>query len=214
MKTRLIAAVLLLGAAPALAHRLDEYLQETLFSVGKTRLQAEITLTPGVAVFPIVAADIDTNGDGVFSESEQRAYAGRVLRDLSLTLDGHPLTLRLLSMRFPGMDQIKAGLGAIRIEFQAVLPGGGSRRRLVFENRHQSRLGAYLVNCLVPQDPEIQIVAQNRNYSQSVYRLDYVQTGVGAGIQSFAWRSADGLWLGGVALLVVRAFRPSSLLRP
>jgi hypothetical protein len=34
-----------------------------------------------------------------------------------------------------------------------------------------------LVNCLVPHNPGIRIVAQDRNQQQSVYRLDYVQAG-------------------------------------
>jgi hypothetical protein len=37
------------------------------------------------------------------------------------------------------------------------------------------------VNCLVPEDSTIRIVAQHRNYEQSVYQLDYVQDGVGSG---------------------------------
>src|SRR5579872_497630 len=202
MKTGLVAAILLWAATPALPHRLDEYLQATLISVGKDRVQAEITLTQGVAVFPLVAADIDTDRDGGISDSEQRAYAGRVLRDLSLTIDGHPLTPRLRSMRFPDIAEMKEGLGAIRIEFQADLPVGGSRRRLVFENRHQSRLGAYLVNCLVPDDPGIRIAAQNRNYTQSVYQVDYVQTGAGSGGIFPTWWSGDRIWLAAVALLL------------
>jgi len=205
MKPLLVAAILLSVPAPAIAHRLDEYLQETLLSLGKTRLQAELTLTPGVAVYPIVAADIDSNRDGVFSESEQRAYAGRVLRDLSLTIDGHPVTPRLVALRFPAVGEMKAGLGAIYIEFQADLPGGGPARQLVFENRHESRLGAYLVNCLVPQDPGIRIVSQNRNYSQSVYRLDYVQTGMRSAAPPWEW--SDGRLLpAGVALLLLARF--------
>ena len=34
------------------------------------------------------------------------------------------------------------------------------------------------MNCLVPEDPEIRVTAQNRNYEQSVYQLDYMQDGV------------------------------------
>ena len=51
-------------------------------------------------------------------------------------------------------------------------------RRLIFENHHQSRIAAYLVNCLVPHDRDIRFVAQNRNQQQSFYQLDYVQAGV------------------------------------
>jgi hypothetical protein len=202
MKTKLAAVVLLLAPAPALTHRLDEYLQGTILSIGKNRLEAQITLTPGVAVFPMLATNIDTDADGVVSETEQRAYAGRVLRDLSLSIDGRPLMPQLLSMQFPSIDEMKEGRGGIRIDFKADLPRGGPSRRLVFENRHQSRVGAYLVNCLVPRDPDIRIVAQNRNYSQSLYQLDYVQTGVRSGALSWAWWSGDPAWLGTVALLL------------
>jgi hypothetical protein len=206
MKTRLAAVVLLLAPTPALAHRLDEYLQGTLISIGKTQLEAQITLTPGIAIFPMLAATIDTDADGAVSETEQRAYAGRVLRDLSLTIDGRPLTPQLLSMQFPSIDEMKEGRGGIRIDFKADLPPGGPSRRLVFENRHQSKVGAYLVNCLVSRDPDIRIVAQDRNYSQSLYQLDYVQTGTRSGVLSWAWWSGNPVWLGVVSLLLFARF--------
>ena len=206
MKTLLLAAVILSARAPALAHRLDEYLQATLVSVEKTRVQAEITLTPGVAVFPIVLADIDTNADGVISETEQRAYAVRVLRDLSLTIDGRPLTLRLLSIHFPTIEEMKDGLGEIRIEFSADLPFGGGSRTLILENHHEPRMAAYQVNCLVPRDPNIRIVAQDRNYSQSHYQLEYEQAGVASSELFLAALSGDRAWLGAVALLLLTRF--------
>ncbi|HTS66258.1 MAG TPA: hypothetical protein VMH28_29745 [Candidatus Acidoferrales bacterium] len=196
MRTCLSVAILLLAPATGIAHRLDEYLQATILSIGKDRLQAEMTLTPGVAVFPVVLAEIDADADGVVSETEWRAYAGRVLRDLSLTVDGHSVIPRMVSARFPGIDEMKEGRGEIRIEFQANLPRGRRSRSLVFENRHQSRLGAYLVNCLVPRDPDIRIVAQTRNYSQSRYQLDYVQAGAST------WRPGDGAGLGLLALVL------------
>src|SRR5271155_2151138 len=115
------AAILLLFEGSASAHRLDEYLQATIFSVEKDRVQAFLRLTPGVAVSPIVIWTIDTNGDGSISETEQKAYAERVLRDLSLSVDGHPLKLRLVSVDFPTADDMKNGLGEIQIEFMADL---------------------------------------------------------------------------------------------
>src|SRR6266540_3182098 len=177
MKTRLFAAgvILLLVGAPASAHRLDEYLQATTISVEKDRVQALIRLTPGVAVFRKVLVNIDTNADGVISEAEQRAYAARVLRDLSLTIDGHAVQLRLVSSKFAKIEQMREGRGDIELEFDADVPRGGPKRRLIFENHHQRRIAAYLVNCLVPRDPDIQVTAQNRNYRQSFYQLDYVQ---------------------------------------
>lgn len=206
MRTAFAATVLLLTAMPGRAHRLDEYLQQILVSIGRERLEAEISLTPGVAVFPMVAAEIDADRDGVFSGSEQRAYAGRVLHDLSLTVDGHPLTPRLLTIRFPGIDEMKEGLGSIRIEFQADLPRRGGGRRLVIENRHQRKIGAYLVNCLVPRDPRIRVLAQSRNYSQSFYQLDYTQPGAPAGTLLAGFWADGRTWLGAVALLLFARF--------
>ncbi len=207
MKTTLAAAaIFVLTATPALAHRLDEYLEATLVSIEKTRVQAQVTLTPGVAVYPIVLADIDTNADGVISETEQRAYAGRVLRDLSLTIDGRPLKLQLLSWQYPAMEEMKDGVGEIRIEFGADLPFGGATRSLNFENHHQSRIAAYQVNCLVPRDPSIRIVAQTRNYLQSLYQLEYEQAGVPSSLLFWASWPGDHIWLGAVALLLFARF--------
>ena len=193
MSRLLAAAVLLSLAAPSSAHRLDEYLQATLISVERDRVQASLRLVPGVAVSSFVIASIDSNGDGVISDAEQRAYAERVLGDLALNVDGQPLKPRLTSVRFPGIGEMQEGVGEIQIEFSAGLPRGGSHRRLIFENRHQRRIAAYLVNCLVPRDKAIQITSQNRNETQSLYQLDYVQAGGLSG--SGASRGAIGLLL-------------------
>ena len=179
MKPGLVAAVaILLLRAPASAHRLDEYLQATILSVEKDRLQASMRLVPGVAVSSVIVGAIDTNADGLISAAEGRAYAERVLRDLSLSADGHVLRPRLLSFDFPKIEDIREGLGEIEIELAADLPPGSSnRKKIVFENHHLPRMSAYLVNCLVPRDRDIQVVAQNRNGNQSFYRLDYLDAG-------------------------------------
>jgi HupE / UreJ protein len=191
MNARLVAtaAILLSLGASTFAHRLDEYLQAIIFSVEKDHVQASMRLVPGVAISSIVLANIDTNGDGVISEAEQRTYAEQVLRDLSITVDGNSASPTLLSQKFPAIEEIKGGLGEIQIEFTVDLTGGGSERRIVFENHHQNAISAYLVNCLVPDDPDIRILGQNRNESQSFYQLDYAQAGVSPDPASMKWPS-------------------------
>ena len=206
MRACLSAAILAMAVTPALAHRLDEYLQSTILSVGKARLQAQMTLTPGVSVYPIVIAQIDTDSDGVVSKTEQRAYAERVLQDLSLTIDGHELRPRLVLIEFPAMAVMKEGRGEIRIEFSADLPANGGNRRLILDNHHQSRIAAYQVNCLVSRDPGIRIVTQKRNYLQSLYELDYLESGGLSGILSPAGWSGDRLCLVAAALLLFARF--------
>jgi len=204
MKGWLAAAgtMLLSLGTPAFAHRLDEYLQATTISLEKDRVQAQIRLTPGVAVFPIVFASIDSDADGIISEAEQHAYAERVLRDLSLTIDGDRVQLRLVSSRASNVQEMMDGRGEIQLDVDGNVPHGGHDRRLVFENHHESRIAAYLVNCLVPSDPDIRVTAQDRNYDQSFYQLDYVETGARSGPLSLGqWSGAAG-WLGAAALVL------------
>ena len=193
-------AMLLLASTPGFAHRLDEYLQAALLSVEKNQVRAQLRLTPGVAVLPAVLAGIDADADGVLSAAERSDYVERVLRDLSLSMDGSPLRLTVVSAEFPKTEEMSEGLGEIRIEFRAEMPRGSSRRRLVFENRHRHGIAAYLVNALVPADPDIRLGAQDRSQDQSVYRLDYVQ----AGVPSFRWSGAHVLAGGATLLLLAR----------
>jgi hypothetical protein len=185
--------LLVLLGCPAAAHRLDEYLQASLISLSRDRVQIQLDLTPGVAVFPAVLAAIDTDRDGTISEAEQSAYAAQVLRDLSLSLNGEPVRLRLVSSRFPELAEMKEGLGVIRLEIAANLRASwaGGYRQLSFENRHQSPLAAYLMNSLVPEDPALWITSQSRNFRQSMYRVDYVQRGA----TPLGWISAAMLLL-------------------
>jgi hypothetical protein len=216
---RKFAALVLfmLVATGASAHRLDEYLQGTIFSIAKNRLDVDLTLTPGVAVFPMLIPDIDTDGDGAISDVEQHAYAERVLADLSLNIDGHRLTAHLESAEFPAIDEMKEGRGEIHLQFYtdlphggADLPRGGARRKLVFENHHQTKISVYQVNVLVPRDPDIRIVSQNRNYSQSFYQLDFEQAGARA--DEAAWAFIADV-RGQFAMIVSMAFAIMMLIR-
>ncbi len=179
MKTKFIVAtgILLLPGGAAFAHRLDEYLQATLLSVEKDHVHANMRLVPGVAVSSIVLASIDTNRDGIISEAEQRTYVELVLRDLSITVDGQSTEPTLISWTFPAPEEMKEGLGVIDIEFNVELSRGGPVRTLAIENHHQRAISAYLVNCLIPRDPNIRVLSQSRNETQSLYQLDYTQAG-------------------------------------
>ena len=90
------------SAVPAaFAHRIDEYLQATILSLETNRVQASMRLIPGILVAPSVIAGIDSNGDGAFSESEERAYAQRVLGDLSITIDGESVAAGACLVELP-----------------------------------------------------------------------------------------------------------------
>src|ERR1700740_1278426 len=110
---RLLMALTLFGlvAMPALAHRLDEYLQATIFSIEPGNIYATMRLVPGVAGAPGVIARSDSDRRGAFSPDEQHRYAERVMADLELKEDGRNLPLHLASVTFPSVEQIKMGIG-------------------------------------------------------------------------------------------------------
>src|SRR5580700_3358159 len=121
----LIAACILVLGKAVFAHRIDEYLQATILSLEGNRVQASMRLIPGILVSPSVIANIDSNGDGAFSEGGERAYAQRVLDDLTITIDGKSVPPKLISWTFPQPAHMRDGLGEIHIEYAMELPYGG-----------------------------------------------------------------------------------------
>ena len=180
----------------AFAHRIDEYLQATLLTLGKNQVQASMRLIPGVLVSDEVIAAIDANGDGLFSDAEERDYAHRVLADLSVSVDGRSVRPRLDSWSFPQPAELRDGLGEIHLEYSVELLASGPDRVLTLENRHLQVRSVYLVNVVAPEDGRTAIVAQKRNERQSSYELDFQQA---KPVSTKTWASFR-LWLGDVQL--------------
>jgi hypothetical protein len=208
MKWRAAIAVflcVLFVGRTAFAHRIDEYLQATLLTIEKDRVQASMRLIPGVLVASSVINAVDTNHDGAFSEAEERAYAQRVLGNLSITLDGNAVRPSLGAFSFPQPSQLRDGLGEIHVDYVINLPLAGPNRTLTLVNQHQRANSVYLVNVLAPQDGNLSIVGQKRNQQQSAYELDFRQTASIAPNPGFSFRSwMDGIQLSSVFHLGMR----------
>ena len=203
----LLSLALLAFAGPSFGHRLDEYLQATTISLEKGRIGVDMRLSPGVAVAPFVIAAIDQNGDDVISPAEESAYVGRLLADISLTLDGDTLPLHLSSRSFASVQDMRAGMGEIHLAFLADIPRQDvGARKLLFENGHLKQIATYLVNAVVPADPDLRIAGQKRNFQQSSYRLEYTQARVSIGSFSWASWSRQQAWLIAAALLMTTRF--------
>jgi hypothetical protein len=180
MKRSVILIVLALAGmwlgcpAPSLAHRLDEYLQASRLSVDRDGVTLEMDLTPGVSVAPRVLALIDTNGDGQLSPAEAEAYAHQVLNSVTLSIDGQPVALILISEQFAPLHEMTLGTGMIRLRAGAKIPAVAAGRHQVFyRNSHQPQMSVYLANALVPSDSQIQISGQTRDYAQHELTVDY-----------------------------------------
>ena len=166
-------AVLVVFAARVEPHTLDEYLQATRIDITQTRIVVDLALTPGVAVASKVFAMVDGDGDGRVSPQEIQAYAGRLLRDLALRVDGQPHSLTLTRAECPPWDEIRDGAGTIRLQAAAEVSLTPLRRhRIHYENMHDTAAGVYLVNALTPSTRAIAIAAQHRDALQRRIDLD------------------------------------------
>jgi hypothetical protein len=180
----LALGLLLPGSAPAEAHRLDEYLQATRLAVSRDRVVVELDLTPGVMVAKQVFATIDRDGDARVSPIEIEDYARRVLRDLSLLVDGRPYTLTLARAESSSWEEIREGEGTIHLEAFADTPLARGVHRIRYANMHESTSGVFLVNALKPSAPAVAIRSQRRDMQQHGIDLD---VDVGASLDAAAW---------------------------
>jgi hypothetical protein len=161
-------------AAPAGAHRIDEYLQATRVSIDVDRIGLDIALTPGASVAPQVLEWIDTNRDGEISAAEGDAYARLMIGSVVLSVDGRPEPVTLVAAGFPDVRDMRLGEGTIRIRAIARLSAtAGGRHRVSYVNSHRPEASVYLVNALVPEDPRIRIADQRRDEAQHGLTVDY-----------------------------------------
>lgn len=167
--------VLIALAAPGVlqAHRLDECLQATMAVIEPGKVHLQLTLQPGVEVAGQLIARLDGNRNGSISRAEGNAYVSALQGELSLRLDGKPLTLKLETSRFDTPAQLREGDGLIQLTFSAAFAGAGMHR-LSYDNRHLPAISVYLFNALQPELPRVRIDGQQRNEAQSSASVDFL----------------------------------------
>jgi hypothetical protein len=199
MRRIAVGVLLAIGlVGDAAAHRLDEYLQATLIGVTRDGIDVEIQLTPGVAMLPMLMAVIDRDRDGRISVEEERVYAARVAREVELRVDGVPAALSLMESAFPALEEMREGLGTIRMKLRTMRTG----HTLRFENRHLPQISAYLVNCLAAPADGLVVSGQERDEAQRSIVFEYSFPAGAAPRPLAAWIAALGMLL--VALLIYR----------
>ena len=196
MKTTAVAVfVLLMAGGNTSAHRLDEYLQATRVSIGRAGLILEMDLTPGASIASAFAGALDVDADGAVSPVEAEAYGRAVLSDLVVKGDERPIAMTLGRIEIPTIDEMRDGLGTIRLQASGTLPDVRGRHSLSIFNKHKPEASVYMVNALVPDDRDVNLGSQSRDPRQQEYRLEYTV--------SRRW-TAQLLWVGiGAALLAM-----------
>jgi hypothetical protein len=199
-KTLIFFIALLAGPTPAGAHRLDEYLQATRVGINIDRVTLEIDLTPGVSIASQIRGWIDTNADGQLSQAEGRAYASQVLASLALSVDRERVPLTLGDVQMPEVSDMTAGVGTIRLRASAIIRSTtGGRHQLTVANAHRPESSVYLSNALVPSDPRIQILTQQRDRDQHSLTIDY-DVGLPPGWARLSWLFVALIVLAGAAI--------------
>jgi hypothetical protein len=183
----LVLSVWLGCAAPADAHRLDEYLQATRLSIDVEQVRVEIDLTPGASVAPRVFALIDTDQDGQISRAEGDTYARDVLRAVALSVDDTPIATALEDSQFPQFQDMTLGEGMIRVRATALLPSvGAGHHHVSYANHYSPVPSVYLVNAAEQENSRIQIGQPRRDTAQRSFTLEYT-VAPDARLERFGW---------------------------
>ena len=132
-------SIVLAAAAPASAHRLDEYLQALRVDVRGDAVVLELDLTPGANLAADIVPVLDPDGDGAIDSIRSEAYASEVARSLELAIDGRRSTLALVSRQFPSVDELRAGSGVISFVMRADVAHAGGAHQLRVENGYRAR---------------------------------------------------------------------------
>jgi hypothetical protein len=167
--------------------------------VTRNSVEVEVNLTPGVAVLPVVMAEIDRNRDGQISAQEERSYAAEVVKDLELQVDARTEPLRLIESHFPTLEAMREGLGTIRLNLRADRAG----HELRFENHHLPQVSVYLVNCLASQDKGLLVGKPERDEAQRSIRFAYSFADAPGAQHDPGWPVQSAFWLAGIGTLAV-----------
>lgn len=117
--------------APVSAHVDDELLQMVYVTLTARGVNVEVQVTPGVLVSDALLRLIDTDGDGVISESEAEAYVDLLRRSLSVSFEDESVAVEVVRSSFPEGDLLRRGGGTITVHFAAAAPNSGAPEHAV-----------------------------------------------------------------------------------
>jgi hypothetical protein len=76
--------------------------------------------------------------------------------------------------RFDDVAAVRRGEGAVRLKMAAPLSAvAAGTHRLVFRNAHLRGQSVYLANALVPENPRVSLVSQQRDVDQRELAIEY-----------------------------------------
>lgn len=179
MKAAAVAPLLLaLAATGATAHPVDEVVQGAYLAFEPTAIRLELDISPGPAVAGAILRDLDANADRVVSRAEARAYGGRVLRRLRLTVNGATLAWRLDQVGVPPYVNLEGQADTIRIFAVAPRQEQAGTRTLSFGNDYRPAASVVTTNIFPhPSGPwRYTVIDQRRSDDGRRYQTRIVTT--------------------------------------
>jgi ABC-type nickel/cobalt efflux system permease component RcnA len=125
-----LAALGLVGPAPAAAHPADRLLQHLIITLHGDRVDATIALGGGFLATSDLARVIDRDGDGAFSEAEAQHWLEQFLNQVSVSRDGQAFPLGAGSVRLEMPNYAHFSLAMSPILVTITVPGDGAQSNL------------------------------------------------------------------------------------
>jgi hypothetical protein len=154
------------------AHRTHGLLQASLVEILPSQVGVEVTLVPGMDIARNIKNLLDTDDDGIFSDSESAHWSTLFMARQSVTVDGQSLPLTLESVRASPLSEMTNGHASIVVHFTAKLgemaPG---LHTIVCANRYDPMPSDYQTNGLVPKAPGVRINSHHRDQRQQELTL-------------------------------------------
>ncbi|BDP43285.1 hypothetical protein DAETH_32540 (plasmid) [Deinococcus aetherius] len=142
---RFTLTLLALWSGWAGAHPVDEVVQAAYLTLAPGAVQLELDLTPGVQVVGTIIKALDPNGDGKVTAAEARTYAGRVLGQSTLSLNGVAVPWTLEKVEVPPVALLKEG-GVLKIYATARRADRPGAQTLTYQNRYQPVKSQWVAN--------------------------------------------------------------------
>src|SRR3972149_10493598 len=115
--------VAFLNVQPAFAHPADMYYQTIAAHLSPTGIRIDWEILPGPILTQVTWIQTDRNQDQVIADAEAGQWAGPVVAQFHLEMDGSPLEVRLESVKWPStLSGFQSGNEPIRIQLSADWP--------------------------------------------------------------------------------------------
>jgi hypothetical protein len=160
------------------AHPVDEVVQATYLTLAPGAVRLELDLTPGALVSQAILQALDTNADQHITDAEAKAYAERVLKQSTFTLDGMATAWRLEKVNVPLYQSLKLEGNMLKIYAVAARTDKAGTHTLSYDNRYQPAQSQCIANVFLQSGAgwHYQVISQKHSDDGRRLTVNYIDT--------------------------------------